>query len=310
MWPRAPARGLRRVRDLLALTARVEREVETLKVLAAEPAVQRIRALGSVRALRDVELRVFSQFGDDGIIQYLAHHLPIEVDTFVEFGVEDYREANTRFLLVRDNWRGFVMDGSDNNVARIRADEISWRHDLDARAAFVTRENVNDLIREAGVTGRIGLLHIDIDGNDYWVWEALDVVTPDIAILEYNAVFGARATVSVPYDPAFRRASAHPSFLYWGASLPALTALAAKKGMRFIGCNSAGNNAYFVREAIAAALPDPGVPGGFVASRFRESRGPRGMLTYLRGAARRRAIEEMQVVDVVSGERKRLRDIE
>jgi hypothetical protein len=309
--PPALKRWRRNVRRVLDVPSRVERELEHVKVLAAEPAVQRIRALRSIQSLADVELRVFSQFGDDGIIQYLVHRLPIAVDTFVEFGVEDYREANTRFLLMRDNWRGFVMDGDAGNVERIRHDDVSWRYDLEARAAFVTRDNVNELIREAGIGGRIGLLHIDIDGNDYWVWEALDAVDPDIAIVEYNAVFGARAPVTVPYDPAFRRAEAHSSRLYWGASLAALAHLAERKSMRFIGCNRAGNNAYFVRASLAeaAALPAPTVAAGYVESRFREARDADVMLSYLRGSARRAAIEEMEVVDVVTGQRKRLRDV-
>ncbi|MGH3053522.1 MAG: hypothetical protein ACRDL7_00915, partial [Gaiellaceae bacterium] len=212
------------------------RELDTLKVLAAEPSVQRIRAMGRIVSLRDVELRVFSQFGDDGIIQYLVSHLPV-VDTFVEFGVGDYRESNTRFLLVHDNWRGLVMDASAENVARIHADAISWRHDLSAQAAFITRDNISGLIESAGLEGRIGILHIDLDGNDYWIWEAIEVVEADIVIVEYNAVFGAEQRISVPYDPAFRRAEAHYSGLFAGASLRAFMHLAESRGYRFVGCN-------------------------------------------------------------------------
>lgn len=270
---------------------------EDLKLVAAEPALARIRSLERPRSLRDVELRVFSQFGDDGIIHWLAHRLPIDVDTFVEFGVGDYREANTRLLLMRDNWRGMVMDSSEANVASIRADRISWRHDLVAEAAFVSVESVNALIEGGGISGRIGLLHIDIDGNDYWVWRAIDVVRPDIVVVEYNAVFGFHRPVTIPYDPTFSRARAHPSYLYWGASLPALVRLAREKGYAFIGTNAAGNNAYFVARAMAEGLPQPPATDG-ATSRFRESRGSRGELTFLSGERRRAAIADMTVVDV------------
>ena len=66
--------------------------------------------------LRDVEFQVFSQFGDDGIIQFLVHSLELTNRTFIEFGVEDYTESNTRFLLVKDKWTGVVYDGDKNHI--------------------------------------------------------------------------------------------------------------------------------------------------------------------------------------------------
>lgn len=193
---------------------------------------------------------MFSQFGDDGIIQYLEHVLGIGPahKVFIEFGVQDYTESNTRFLLLSDNWRGLVLDGSRAHVDCVRCDPISWRHDLTAAHAWIDRDNINDLIAIHGCAGEIGLLSIDLDGNDYWVWEAIRVVDPIIVVAEYNAVFGSRHAVTVAYDPQFDRTKAHDSNLYWGALLPALHFLAAKKGYAFVGTNSAGNNAYFAGE--------------------------------------------------------------
>ena len=130
--------------------------------------------------------------------------------SFIEFGVETYRESNTRFLLVKDNWRGLVIDGSETNVASIRALSEYWRHDLTAVASFITRDNINDLFADAGFTGEVGLLSIDIDGNDYWVWEAIDVVSPVIVVVEYNSVFGPEAQVTVPYAADFTPARRPP----------------------------------------------------------------------------------------------------
>ncbi|MEI9805547.1 MAG: hypothetical protein WDN48_15540 [Pseudolabrys sp.] len=196
--------------------------------------------------LRDIEFQVFSQFGDDGIIQYLVHSLPIRERTFVEFGVENYTEANTRFLLVKDKWSGLVLDGSQSNIAYIRNDSISRLFDLRAKQAFITAENINRLLADESFDGTVGLLSIDIDGMDYWVWDALDAVKPAIVVIEYNALFGPERSIVVPYDPDFAREKAHPSRLYWGASLKALENLAAKKGYAFVGCNGNGNNAYFI----------------------------------------------------------------
>jgi hypothetical protein len=117
--------------------------------------------------LYDVEFKVFSQWGDDGIIQYLIRNLDIPNKTFVEFGVENYTESNTRFLLINNNWSGLVMDGSSENISYIKNDEIYWQYDLQAKHAFIDVDNVNDLISCAGFSEELGLLHIDIDGNDY-----------------------------------------------------------------------------------------------------------------------------------------------
>jgi hypothetical protein len=136
--------------------------------------------------IQQAEFQVYSQFGDDGIIQFLIEYINIEHKTFIEFGVENYREANTRFLLINNNWSGLVMDGSEKHIKTIKNDDVYWKFDLVAKAAFVTKENINQLLTESGFTGETGLLHIDIDGNDYWIWKEISVVNPVIVIVEYN----------------------------------------------------------------------------------------------------------------------------
>lgn len=151
-----------------------------------------------VCGLRRAEFQVSSQWGEDGIIQFLIRRVAIPRPVFVEFGVQDYRESNTRFLLQNDNWSGLVLDNSPQNIAAIRSDPIYWRHNLKAEHAFVTRENINSLIANQGIIGDIGLLSIDIDGNDYWVWEAIDGISPRIVLIEYNSLFGRHAEVTIP----------------------------------------------------------------------------------------------------------------
>src|ERR1700739_1603455 len=120
-------------------------QLEQTKILAAQPVVRELRGLKNPIPLRQSEFRVFSQFGDDGIIQYLVNriHLLSAEQRFIEFGVENYREANTRFLLLNDNWSGLVMDGSETQVSSILEDPIYWKFDLTALWRFVTRENIN-----------------------------------------------------------------------------------------------------------------------------------------------------------------------
>ena len=284
------------------------RQIDINTMLLAALHVDRVRRMEIVSSLRDVEFKVFSQGGEDGIIQFLTGKVPIENRVFIEFGVESYQEANTRFLLLNDDWKGLVIDGSPENIDRILNDRTAYaRHDLTAKCGFITRENVNTLFRESGFAGDIGLLSIDVDGNDYWIWEAVESVSPRIVVCEYNSVFGPDATVTIPYDPGFQRAKAHYSHLYFGASLPALCALAERKGYDFVGSNSMGTNAFFVRRDVAYGLPKLTAAQGHVKSTQRmDSRDVRGNLTRIGGDERFNLVKDLPVVDVVTGMRSTL----
>lgn len=275
-------------------------QVVEAKLLSARLLIRQMKAQGVLPRLADAEFKVFSQFGDDGIIQYLLQQVDVPEDKrqFIEFGVQDYQESNTRFLLMNDNWSGLILDGSAGNICKVVADAQFWRHDLTAVAAFIDRDNVNDLFAGNGFEGEIGLLSVDIDGNDYWVWESIEVVNPIIVVCEYNSVFGAEHAVTVPYDPIFQRGAAHYSNLYWGVSLKALCLLAARRGYAFVGCNSAGNNAYFVRRDKLGSLRSLECGEGFVEAKFRESRNRNGELTYQPAGKRLGEIAQLPVFDV------------
>jgi len=193
-------------------------------------------------------------------------------------------------------------------MARVRREDLYWRHDLTSICEFISRENINPLISGAGFSGPIGLLSIDIDGNDYWIWEAINVVDAAIVVVEYNSVFGVNRALSIPYDPAFLRSNAHCSNLYFGCSLRALCLLAEKKGYVFVGSNSNGNNAYFVKREFAGGLLVKTPEEGYVESRFRESRDASGQLTFVGGENRRDLIEDMKVMDVEHNKLVRLGD--
>ena len=259
--------------------------------------INRGREREIIHDIHKSEFKVFSQWGDDGIIQFLVNYLdiPANAEKFVEFGVENYTEANTRFLLINNNWQGLIMDGSDENMKYVQQDDIYWRFQLEAKPAFITRENIDGLLKESDMTGEIGLLHIDIDGNDFFVWQSIDAVNPIIVIVEYNSVFGSNKPWSVPYDKAFVRSKYHHSNLYWGTSLLSLCDLATEKGYGFIGCNSNGNNAFFVRNDKLKELKTLTAEQGYVMSKFRESRDTQGNLTYISGAQRLDVIKGMEI---------------
>lgn len=281
------------------------------KLLTARVLINQMKSTGRLERIADAEFKVFSQFGDDGIIQYLVYQIGISADlqTFIEFGVQDYQESNTRFLLMNDNWRGLILDGSQSNIDKVMQGSDYWRYDLTAVTAFIDRDNINDLFIRHGFTGEIGLLSIDIDGNDYWVWERIEAVNPMIVVAEYNSTFGAQYAVTIPYDATFQRNRAHYSNLYWGASLKAFCLLAERKGYAFVGSNSAGNNAYFVRLDKLANIRPLDVEQGYVAARFRESRNAEGDLTYLGRGARLQEISDMKVFDIEHAAMVRIADL-
>lgn len=297
---------MRLLKDLLrrlvefCLREVLETQERTL-LLAARAHAAQVRSLPDGTPLREAEFRAFSQWGEDGILQYLLGRVPVEQAFFVEFGVEDYREANTRFLLHSDGWAGLVMDSSARNIARIRGARSFWRHPLMAEQAFVTRENIDSLLARYIPGADIGLLSIDIDGNDYWVWEAITMVQPRIVVCEYNSLFGAEASVTIPYDTKFDRTRAHYSNLYWGASLAALCRLAERKKYVLAGSNSAGNNAFFVRSDCAARVRPLTARQAYVRARYRESRDSRGRLSFLQAQDGIALIAELPLIDVAAG---------
>jgi len=291
---------LNKIRKLLGLEAGL--------VLSGKLLIEAHKNIRDVDSLDKVEFKIFSQWGEDGIIQYLISRIAIPNKIFVEFGVEDYTESCTRFLLMNDNWSGLVMDSSKADIDFIKQDDIYWRYDLKAMHSFVTRDNINQLIRQNIKEKDIGLLVVDIDGNDYWIWEAIDAVRARIVMCEYNSIFGCEHYITVPYDEKFIRNKKHYSNLYYGASLPALCLLAEKKGYLFAGCNSSGNNAFFVRKDICALKPVD-YKKGFVMSKFRESRARNNRLTYLGKADRIKAISDMEVFDLKSNKNVLVKDI-
>ena len=245
------------------------------------------------------EFRGFSQWGEDGIIQGILRSIEVEQQIFVEFGVEDYRESNTRFLLTNNGWRGLVLDGGQQNIDSIRADSIYRHYDLTADCAFLTAENVNEVFKRNKFTGDIGLLSIDIDGNDYWVWKALTVVRPAIVIVEYNHRFGHERAITIPYTSTFSRTSPGNPLVYYGASLRALYLLANRKGYSLVGCNSNGVNAFFVRnDLLSENLPPLSPAEAYVSGRHRETKNQFGEFTSMTDSECWTLLDTLPLVDV------------
>ncbi len=249
--------------------------------------------------LKDYEFKVFSQWGEDGIIQHLTKSIEIKNKTFIEFGVEDFFESNCRFLLMKDDWKGFVIDGSKSNIQRLKNSYFYWKHHLDAVDKFITKENIEDILATSGFENDLGILSVDLDGNDFYILEAINNFSPRILICEYNPVFGGSRKITIPYQADFYRSNTHHSNLYWGASLAAMTYLADKKGYSLVGTNTAGNNAFYVRnDLLNDKVKVLSVEAAYSPSNYRESRDEHGNLTFIPADKRLDVIKGLPVYEV------------
>ncbi len=201
------------------------------------------------KILRARRFGVTSQNEEDGLLLEVFRRIGVTNRRFVEIGC-GVNGGNTGFLARECGWAGLMIDakpGAVDKVAILYASE-----DVATACHTLTRENIDEVLEEAGFTGEIDLLSIDVDGNDFWLWDALSVCRPRVVIIEYNYLLGPAVAVTIPYDPAFRIKEA-PTRAYRGASLEAMVRLGRRKGYRLI--TSERINAVFVRDDVSSDLP-------------------------------------------------------
>ena len=254
--------------DFLTRLARIEelleRQFDARRGLPAKVADLQttVDALQRQLALRDVELppaqrltaqrfRGLSQNGEDGMVLALLREAGVEHATFAEIG-SGINGGNSGFLAQELGWRGLMVDGDKKRVATLRsrfhAERVVPRH------AWVTRENVDELLAEGRLEGNIDLLSIDIDGNDIWIWEAIQRVSARIVVIEFNQLYGVDDALATPYQPEFDRHQYKS--LYFGASLPAVVNMGRRLGYRLVAVEPRGVNAFLVREDVAPGIPE------------------------------------------------------
>jgi hypothetical protein len=206
--------------------------------------------------LGQYEYSHLSQNGEDGIIRFIFSEIGFVSRRCIEFGF-GAKQCNSLRLILKERFTGLLMDGSAENCDFFnRAAQKLGLGGVEAVRIFLTRENLNETILGRGISGDIDFLSLDVDGNDYWLWEALDCVSPRVACIEYNAGIGPSLSWTVAYDPQFERYAKHASGFFHGASLKALESLGQRKGWRLVGCDSTGTNAFFLRDdVVAETLP-------------------------------------------------------
>lgn len=217
-----------------------------------------LRQQTPLAAISDAEFSVFSQNGEDGILLYIFSLIGMTNRTCVEICAGTGIECNTANLIVHHGFHGLLVDGQASNVARGRAfyarGPETRLHPPIFIQSWVTRENVNDIIKNNGFRGEIDLLSLDLDGVDFWIWDAIDCIQPRVVVAEVQNIWPADVAVTVPYNPQFQAEYTPDGVDYGGASLLAFVRLARQKGYRLVGCQRYGYNAFFVREPIGESL--------------------------------------------------------
>ena len=221
-----------------------------------------------------VEFRNFSQFGEDGILHYIFSLVGVTNSRVVEMCAGNGIESNSANLIVNHGWNALLVDGDESNVkhgrAFFRANNSTQFDPPQFLQRWINRSNVNTIIQDAGFSGEIDLLSLDMDGVDYWIWDAISVISPRVVLIEINLQMGDKP-VTVPYsddftsrwlpledhiddDPTDGTRILRNWTMYGGASLAAFNKLAKSKGYRLIGRNSLGFNAFFMRDDVGGEL--------------------------------------------------------
>lgn len=203
---------------------------------------------------REVGFRVHSQFEEDGILLFIFSLIGATNRKCVEVCAGDGIECNTANLLINHRWTGLLCDGNAANIARARQfyssnpDTRHWPPVIIKE--WLTKHNVNSIIKDNGFGGEIDLFSLDIDGVDYWLWEAISCISPRVVVLEFNHLWGPESSVTVPYRDDFVAEFTQYGSDYAGASLSAFVRLNRRKGYRLVGVNAISTNAFFIRNDI------------------------------------------------------------
>jgi len=208
-------------------------------------------------SISDVGFKASSQTDEDGILLYIFSIIGTKGKKCVEVCAGNGIECNSANLIVNHGWSGLLIDGQEELIQQGKdfysKHSCTYIYPPKLVHSWITRENVNAVIKDNGYEGEIDLLSIDMDGVDYWIWDAIESISPRVVVVEYQDIIGHEKALTVPYKDNFN-AYDYPQTLgtpnFCGASLPAFVKLAAKKGYRLVGCNKYGFNAFFVKKGI------------------------------------------------------------
>ena len=270
--------------------------------------------LENIKDIDQTNYKVFSQNGEDGIIQYLIKTLKLNHIKFVEIGTEDYSESNTRYIFQTMRCDGLIIDPLKNleTIVRKNIPEF-WKNKLTIINKFVTPENINSLLDNNNFQNNIDLFSLDIDGIDYWIIKKLKKNISKIFVAEYNPYFGPDLEITVPNINNFNRTSYHHSNLCWGVSLKSLIKIMIEKNYTFVGSNDLRNNAFFVSndhiDKIKIKKLNLENLFEFTNATYRESRDQNGNLSFIEPKKILHEIKDCEVIDLKSDKLVKIREL-
>lgn len=266
-----------------------------------------------VKDLDEVNFKVFSQNGEDGIIDFILYKLNIKIPKFIEIGVGDFSECNTRFIYKKNHPKGLIIDIIKNFSKKVSLVEETWKGGLITIEKQIDSTNINQVLSENNFDNNIDLLSIDIDGVDYWILKELPKSLSKILIAEYNPYFGDKFHLTVPDIKGFNRTNYHYSELCFGCSLPALIQLMEEKNMTFIGSNLFRNNAFFIDNKYAKKFNlnkiDKNNLMKFTNARFLESKDKNNKKNFLHRDKILKEIQDCEVIDLQQNKKIKISDI-
>ncbi len=215
------------------------------------------------------EVKIFSQSGEDGIIQFILSKIRSKNRSFVEFGCENYVESNTRYLMFNDNWKGLIIDSDKENIKEIKESYYFWKFELTAICSFISKENIREIINKNGFAKNLGILSIDIDGNDYWILKEIKDLSPDIIICEYNSLLGSEKAITLKYNKNYRREINSINKINYGVSIQAIHKILKNEYILVYG-NSFGNNVFYVNKKYKGLIKEKTVEECYKEISFNE----------------------------------------
>jgi len=255
-----------------------------------------------IKNLQEAEYKIFSQTGEDGIIDFLLKKLDILNCKFVEIGVGDYSEANTRYIYEKSFSEGLIIDIENNLRDKVSKNINLWKGLLHVENIEINSENINEILDKYNLNANLDLFSIDIDGIDYWVIDNLKPQISKLFVLEYNPTFGHNLEITIPNIKNFNRFKSHYSGCYYGCSLKAMIKLMDRKGYDFLGTNKLNFNAFFASKNISHKFENLKQNldslENYSLIKIRDSKNKEGELNFLDKKQRLIQIKNLEIIDV------------
>jgi len=212
--------------------------------------MKKILTPSEMPSFKDVGFKVHSQFEEDGILLYIFSVIGTVNKRVVEVCAGDGVQCMATNLIINHGWDGLLFDGNENSVQQgisfFATNPSTYLNPPKFKHAWITRENIDNLIDQNGFNGVIDLLSLDIDGNDYHIMESINVIKPRVIICETHDVIPSDKALTMPYKEDFYYLDGNQHEEFRSVSLLAMHKLLEKKGYRLIGSHKYGFNAIFM----------------------------------------------------------------